>query len=200
MKIGWSKIEVANTFLTDVTWIDANRLVVIAPYYRQIFSSANGGINWSPLSQYAYGINITSRPNGRLYWTVGVSNYSWISRYQNGVADSVSLNKIATDLVFLDDSTGYASLTSAPGLAQTHNGGDTWELAVTNQTNFGSSLYSTLFFLTPNQGLMSFDSRVYYTNQGISNWHESTISAPTASNIVCTKVQSSVTEFSLCWI
>ena len=36
---------------------------------------------------------------------------------------------------------------------------------------------------------MSFDRRVYYTNQGISNWHQSTISAPSTSNIYCSKVQ-----------
>ena len=189
MKTGWSKTQVINTLLSDVTWIDANRLAVIAPNYRQIFSSADGGIHWSPLSAYGNGVNITSRPNGRLYWTLGNSNITWINRYQNGVADSANLNKIAADLVFLDDSTGYASLTSLPGLAQTHNGGDTWELAATDPTNFGSSFYSTLFFLTPNQGLVSFDRRVYYTNQGISNWHQSTISAPSAFNVYCSKVQ-----------
>ena len=189
VKSGWSKIHVANTLLSDVTWIDANHLAILAPYYRQIYSSADGGINWSPLSLYAYGVNITSRPDGRLYWANGMPNFNWIYRYQNGVGDSVNLNKTAPDLVFLDDSTGYASLTSAPGLAQTHNGGDTWELAATGPTNFGSSLYSTLFFLDSTHGLVSFDRRVYYTNQGISNWHQSTISAPSASNIYCSKVQ-----------
>ena len=189
LKTGWSRKQVANTYLTDVTWIDANHLAIIAPNYHKIFSSTDGGINWSPLSQYAYGINITSRPNGRLYWTIGHNNFTWINRYQNGVGDSVNLNKNASDLVFLDDSTGYASLNSAPGLAQTHNGGDTWELAATGAINFGSSFYSTLFFLDSNHGLVSFDRRVYYTNQGISNWQQSTISAPSTFNVYCSKVQ-----------
>jgi len=189
MKTGWSKKQVTNTLLSDVTWIDVNRLAIIAPDYRQIFSSADGGISWSPLSQYAYGINITSRPNGSLYWTMGVQNFTWINRYQNGVGDSVNVNKKAPDLVFLDDSTGYASLTSAPGLAQTHNGGDTWELATTGLINFGSPFYSTLFFLDTSHGLVSFDRRIYFTNHGISNWNQSSISAPSASNIYCSKVQ-----------
>jgi len=189
MKTGWSKIQVANTVLSDVAWIDANHLAILAPYYRQIYSSADGGVNWSSMLIYAYGVNITARPNGRLYWTLGIPNFTWINRYQNGVVDSANLNKSAADLVFLDDSTGYASLTSAPGLAQTHNGGDTWELAATGPTNFGSSMYSTLFFVDSNHGLVSFDRRVYYTNQGISDWHQSAIGAPTSPNISCSKVQ-----------
>ena len=189
MKTGWSKLQVANTLLSDVTWIDANRLAITAPYYRKIYSSADGGINWSPLPHYAYGVNLTSRPSGRLYWTVGDASITWIYRDRNGVPDSANLNKVAADMVFLDDSTGYASLTSAPGLAQTHNGGDTWELAATGPINFGSSFYSTLFFLDSNHGLVSFDRRVYYTNQGISNWQQSTISAPSTFNVYCSKVQ-----------
>jgi len=119
-----------------------------------------------------------------------VGSFTWINRYKNGVGDSVNLiNKKASDLVFLDDSTGYASLRSAPGLAQTHNGGDTWELAATGAINFGSSFYSTLFFLDSNHGLVSFDRRVYYTNQGISNWQQSSINAPSATDIYCSKVQ-----------
>jgi len=189
MKTGWSKKQIANTFLSDVTWIDANHLAIIAPNYHKIFSSTDGGINWSPLSQYAFGTNITSRPNGRLYWTIGGQYITWINRYQNGVGDSVNLNKNASDLVFLDDSTGYASLNSSPGLAQTHNGGNTWELVVTGPINSGSSLYSTPFFLDSNHALVSFDRRVYYTHQGISSWQQSTISAPSAINIYCSKVQ-----------
>jgi photosystem II stability/assembly factor-like uncharacterized protein len=96
---------------------------------------------------------------------------------------------IAPDLVFLDDSTGYASLRSTPGLAQTHNGGSTWELAATGSINFGSSIYSTLYFLDSSHGLVSFDRRVYYTSQGISNWQQSAINAPSAFNIYCSKVQ-----------
>jgi len=188
MKTGWSNKLLANTLLSDVTWIDANHLAILAPNKRQIFNSTDGGMNWAPLSTYAYGVNIISRPNGRLYWATGLPNFTWIYRYQNGIADSVNLNKVAPDLIFLDDNIGYASLTSAPGLAQTHNGGDTWEPVTTHQANFGASYYSTLSFLDSIHGLISFDNKVYYTNEGTGNWHQSTINIP-AFNMGCTALE-----------
>jgi len=189
MKTGWSKIHIIDAALSDVTWIDANHLSILVPNYREIFNSNDGGNSWSPLTAWAYGVNITSTPNGSLYWALGFPNHTWLNRYQNNIADSVNLNITAPDLVFLNDSVGYASLTSSPGLAKTHNGGTTWELAATGIPNFGPGGYSTLFFLDSNRALISFDRKIYYTNQGISSWNQSTISAPSGSNIYCSKVQ-----------
>jgi len=187
MTNGWTKVQVTQSFLSDIAWIDADHLVTNASENRQIFGTANGGQSWQAFPFYAYGDNLIKIPDGSLTWT-NAADKTLIGRFKNGVVDSFRLAASVMDLFYLDATHGFASLAAGSGLAETHNGGNSWQVASTG-INLPASQYSTLFFLDSLHGITGFGLQVYVTTTGIHSWQTSLINDAPTGNYQCSRLE-----------
>jgi len=172
---GWKMVQVTTAPLLDINLVDANNMIAVSPFPIELHGSIDGGNNWTQLPIYSMVNNIISTADNSFHWTLSQPQDRFISRYKNGILDSVQITNHSSDIIFLDTLHGYVSLTDGSGLAQTHDGGTSWQPVNTGLTVEAVTHFSNLAFLDSNNAILGWKNAIYFTHGGITSWSASQI-------------------------
>jgi photosystem II stability/assembly factor-like uncharacterized protein len=172
---GWTKKIVSPGTLFSDIFFSNNQIGFVAG--KEAYKTSDGGLNWNKVNSFTSQTPNIAITNDNKFFAV-LSDKVYRTTDFGATYTSPTLGDSAfTDVVFLDNNTGFCVGTGSKKISKTTDGGITWQaIGPIKGINSKTPAYATACFFSPTSGVMAVNDSIYKSKNNLNDWTTSSIS------------------------